>query len=156
MSGSGFFADQFVRFKMIGTAFGMADDDIRATQVFEHQRADVAGMGAFFGKMDILRAEGNLGAAQGFFDRSQQRERRTDQKFAVGLAECLDFLSNALSQSNAVFQKAVHFPVACNEFFSCHNQNPFTCKFFIVVFVAQQKYIFQSKKLFNTNIYKIA
>ena len=48
------------------------------------------------------------------------------------------------------------FPVACNEFFSCHNQNPFTCKSFIVVFVAQQKYIFQSKKLFNTNIYKIA
>lgn len=51
---------------MVGTAFGVSDDDIRATQVFEHQRTDVAGMGAFFGKMDVLRAEGNLGSAQGF------------------------------------------------------------------------------------------
>lgn len=62
------FVNQLIAFAVIGTSFGMAENNILAANVFQHFGADIAGMGAFGIIMRILGTEGDFGAAQRLFD----------------------------------------------------------------------------------------
>ena len=100
---------------MVGTAFGVSENNILAAGIFQHNRTDIAGMRAFFGKVAILSAHSDFCAAQSLFDGCQQRKRRADQKFTIDFAHFFDFFGNAFGQSGAVSQQAVHFPVSGNQ-----------------------------------------
>ena len=102
MSGARFLLNNFVDFTMIGAALGVTENNIRAADFLNHGRADVSGVGAFVFPMAVLSTEGNLGTAQRLFNRSQQRCRRTDQKFTFGFADFFNFCGNFLSQFNTV------------------------------------------------------
>ena len=110
----GFFSDQFIAFIVVGTAFGVPDNHILASEVLEHNRADVAGMRSRRRKMAVLRPKHNPGPFNCLLCRSQQGKRRTNQEFAIFAGSLFGFLGDAFGQSNAVFQKTVHFPVAGN------------------------------------------
>ncbi len=120
VSGGCLFGNQFVGFKMVGSAFGMAEDDISASEIFEHQRADIAGMGTFNRKMSVLCAQRDFGAAKRLFYLIQQRKRRAYQKFAGRFSHFLYTGGNRFGKGNSVFGETVHFPVAGNHNFSSH------------------------------------
>ena len=112
--------NQLAGFKVVGAAFGMAENNVSAADIRQHGRADVAGVSALDRKMGILRTERDLGTAQRFFNLIKQRKRRTNKKFACRFAQFLYFGGNFSGQRNSVFGEAVHFPVAGNHDFSSH------------------------------------
>src|SRR6185437_9570636 len=104
-------AHRRVAFVMVLPPFGVADDDVGAALVFQHRRADVAGMSALGLGVAVLAAERDTATRQQRPDLGQQGRRRADQEIACRRA--LRGTRNEVArQGRAVGTQPVHLPVS--------------------------------------------
>jgi len=67
-----FLVDELVGFAEVLAALGVAEDDMRGADGFEHQRRGFAGVGALVGEVHVLRTDGDPGTGGG---RDYHRDR---------------------------------------------------------------------------------
>ena len=94
---------------MTGTPLAVAENDIAAAEVGQHDRSNVAGMRTRTVGVAILAAEGNGAPGKGFAHRRQQCGRRTDQQIGTQAARAG---TNGLGQGQAIGSQAIHLPIA--------------------------------------------
>jgi len=101
-----------IRLRMVGAAFGMAEDDMGGAGIAQHGGRDVAGMRALGRRMAILRADGDRPAREQGCQGRHMREGRADQQ--VG-GQPGGAGAHRLSQRPGLPQRAVHLPIACDQ-----------------------------------------
>jgi peptidyl-prolyl cis-trans isomerase D len=101
-----------IGFAMILPPLGVAQNDVRATEIRQHFRADVAGGGAFCKGVAILPAERYAAPSERSPNLAQQSRRRADEQVAGQLAPGGSPMREGARQCRAVFAQPVHFPIA--------------------------------------------
>src|SRR5664280_3665268 len=92
------------------SAFGMADDDISATDILEHTWGDFSGECSLIFVMHILRSKSYEGAFNCFVSAIQGGKRRSYNYFTIFDVRRAFF--DRLSQGNRFTYGVVHFPIA--------------------------------------------
>src|SRR5208282_806669 len=88
---------------------GMPDESEAAAQLGDHARGDFAGPGAFLLPVEVLRADGDVGAARGFDGGGKGGERRSDDE--VALAQVSGQVPEAGKKGAGLGLRFVHLPV---------------------------------------------
>jgi hypothetical protein len=114
--GEGAFADGFFRFAEILTAFTMADDDPFTSDTDEHGAGDLAGIGAFLGPKDVLRADLDVGSRRGGYGRGDVDKRSPDDDIGVGRLRHEG--KKFFEESSSFGGSFVHLPIAGHEWFT--------------------------------------
>ncbi len=78
----------------------------------------LAGVGAFFGKVDVLRADGNVGCIACSGDRWQQYRGRKKGDFVAGVAGYKG--QKGVDKGLGLGRNLVHLPIGGNEFLTGH------------------------------------
>src|SRR5690348_13610464 len=106
---------------MVAPAFRMPDDDVSAARIPKHRCGNVAGVGALFIPMAVLRRHGDIAAFQNVSHGAQSCEWRRHHHFAmVYLSEPRAEIIHKLHRFTNGF---VHFPIAGNYGFSHFSSN---------------------------------
>jgi hypothetical protein len=87
----------------------MADDHPAASGSGQHGRRDFARIGAFLQPENVLRADGDVGAARGFDGQGDSDKRRADDDFSMTRSR--DQGSKVVQESCRFGRGLVHFPV---------------------------------------------
>ena len=111
--------DERVGFAKPMPPFAVADDDVAATDILNHGRADFAGEGPFVGRVNVLCAERNGAAPEGFADHIQVRKRRTDGDANAGPPRAA--FDDGGGELAAGLRGREHLPVAGDELGAGHD-----------------------------------
>src|SRR5579859_2902135 len=107
-----FAVDQRVVFVKIPAALGVAEDYV-GRQAFEHDRRDLAGEGALWLGVHVLRTDGDIDPAQTVRDGRQRHERRTHNALDCRIE--LESRQQLVNQRQTLGDGRVHLPIAGND-----------------------------------------
>ncbi len=110
--------DDFVGLGEVLAALGVADERMRAADGLELADGGFAGVGAFFGKVDVLRADGDVRSLGGFNDGGQQDGRGEQGDLVAGVAGNQG--QEGIDKSLGFGGRFVHLPISGNECFTGH------------------------------------
>src|SRR3546814_6176426 len=77
--GFGLRPHRLARFAVVGATFGMSENNVAASRVLQHLRADIAGMRTARGKMAVLPTKRDLAVLQHAGDGLQPYRRRSEE-----------------------------------------------------------------------------
>ncbi len=107
---------QGIGLTVVLTALGVADDGVAATEILEHGHTHLAGVRALLMGRNVLSPPGHRAALQQGLQLCQIGRR--DAQGHVGRGRrALQAVEHGLDQGFVGGQRAVHFPVACDQFF---------------------------------------
>src|SRR5262245_23564783 len=108
-----FASNEGVGLAKLVTTFTVAHDDVAATDVRQHHRANLAGKGPLLFRVKVLPPERDRRAADDFSDARQIWERRTNRDADAGL--CADTTDHRFGQLLRSGGSREHLPVARDE-----------------------------------------
>ena len=111
MCRGGLGAHQGIGFTVIGAPFGMADDDVSATDVGQHLGANVAGVRAHLVVRAVLAAEFDRSASEHHLERMQKQRRRTYHDVASRRCILSEFTQHR-NLERGCLKQPIHLPIA--------------------------------------------
>ncbi len=84
--GGQLFVHQLIGLVEVLAALGVADDDVRRANGREHENGGFAGVGAFFGPVHVLSADGDVGTGDGGDDDAKRCVRRAEDDLVPVMA----------------------------------------------------------------------
>lgn len=111
--GQDFLVDAGVRFAEELATFAVAENDVLASDIFEHFPADFAGEGSFLRGVHVLSAEGDEASFDSISDFAEVDMGRADGDLNGGVED--ELVQQLLGQLQARLAKEVHFPVASDQ-----------------------------------------
>ncbi len=108
--------DDLVGLGEVLAALGVADERMRSADGHELADGGLAGVGAFFGEVDVLAADGDVGALGGGDHRWQQDGRREKGDFIAVVAG--NERQKSIDKRLGFGGRLVHLPIGGNQFFA--------------------------------------
>jgi hypothetical protein len=112
------FVDDFVRLGKVLTALGVADQGVRSADGDELTHRGFACLGAFFGKVNILRADRDIRGIACSDDRWQQYRGREQGDLVAGVAG--NEGQKGVDESLGFSRSLEHLPISGNQSFTGH------------------------------------
>ena len=90
----------------------MSDDDVLHAVFLEHRRGNFARVGAFFGKVHVLRAQRNVAARKRFGNGGNVDGGNAHHDLALRVRHKG---ADGVHKGYALARRVVHLPVSCND-----------------------------------------
>ena len=108
--------DDFVGLGEVLAALGVADERVGSADGDELADGGFAGVGAFFGEVDVLAADGDVRALGGFNHRGQQDGRWEEGDLVAGVAG--DERQKCIDKGLGFGRRLVHLPIGGDQSFT--------------------------------------
>ena len=112
------FVDISIGLTKVTASLGMAKDDIFHTGINQHVRRDLSGVCTFLLEVHVLSTNLDVAAFDSLNNRYDIDSRYAEYYVCI-LGSYQRF--QGLNQSNCLTRSHIHFPVACDNFLSCHD-----------------------------------